>query len=95
MDMESAAVAQVAARAGVPMLALRVITDGAGESLPLDFDLCFDSDGQFHHMRLIALLARRPRALAGLLRLGRHSARAARALVDFLGWYLPRVERDD
>jgi adenosylhomocysteine nucleosidase len=92
VDMESAVVAEEAARAGVPMLALRVITDGADESLPLDFDLCFDSDGKFHRTRLIWLLARRPTALGGLLRLGRNSARAGQTLVDLLGWYVPRLE---
>jgi adenosylhomocysteine nucleosidase len=89
VDMESAAVARRAAEAGVPMLALRAITDGADESLPLDFALCFDSDGQFHHLRLIGLLARRPRAVGGLIRLGRHSSQAGQSLASFLAGTLP------
>jgi len=56
-------VARCAAAAGAPMAALRAITDGAHEPLPLDFELCFDSDGQFHHTRLIRLLARHPAAV--------------------------------
>jgi adenosylhomocysteine nucleosidase len=93
VDMESAAVARCAATAGVPMLALRAITDAADESLPLDFELCFDSHGQFHRARLIGLLARRPFALGGLIRLGRHSAQAGRALASFLACHLPRLVR--
>lgn len=90
VDMESAAVARCAAAAGVPMVALRAITDAADASLTLDFELCFDSEGQFHYLRLIGLLARRPVAVGGLLRLGRHSAQAGRALGTFLAAYLPR-----
>ena len=93
VDMESAAVAQCAAAAGVPMVALRAITDSADENLPLDFELCFDPDGQFHPTRLIGLLARRPLAVGGFMRLGRHSARAGQALASFLAWYLPRVHQ--
>jgi adenosylhomocysteine nucleosidase len=89
VDMESAAVVRRAAEAGVPSLALRVITDRADEDLPLDFNLCFDSDGQFSRARLILLLARRPGAVGGLVRLGLHSARAGRALASLLAWYLP------
>jgi adenosylhomocysteine nucleosidase len=93
VDMESAAVARRAAAAGVPMLALRGITDGAEESLPLDFALCFDSAGQFHHLRLIGLLARRPRAVGGLICLGRRSSQAGRALAAFLALKLPGISR--
>jgi adenosylhomocysteine nucleosidase len=93
VDMESAAVARSAATAGVPMMALRAITDGADESLPLDFELCFDSHGQFHPARLMGLLARRPFALGGLIRLGRHSLQAGRALASFLALALPCLAR--
>ncbi len=70
------------------MVAIRAITDGVDESLPLDFNLCFDSTGQFRRARLMALLARRPRAVRPLLRLGRHSALAAHSLASFLA-HLP------
>jgi len=75
------------------MMALRAITDSADENLSLDFELCFDPDGQFHPTRLIGLLARRPLAVGGVMRLGRHSARAGQALASFLAWYLPRVHQ--
>jgi adenosylhomocysteine nucleosidase len=89
VDMESAAVARRAAAAGVPMMALRAITDSVDESLPVDLELCFDSHGQFHPARLIGLLARRPSAMGGLARLGWHSAQAGRALASFLAFSLP------
>ncbi len=95
VDMESAAVARCAAGAGAPFLALRVITDAADECLPLDFNLCFDSNGQFHRARLLPLLARRPAAVPGLIRLGRHSAFAGRSLATFLSAYIARVAGEE
>jgi adenosylhomocysteine nucleosidase len=89
VDMESAAVARTAAEARVPMAALRVITDDVDEQLPLDFNRCLDSAGQFQYGRLMLLLARRPLAVSGLVRLGRHSARAGQALASFLAVSLP------
>jgi adenosylhomocysteine nucleosidase len=91
VDMESAAVARCAAEASVPMAALRAMTDGADEPLPLDFNRCLDSNGQFHLGRLILLLACRPLAVGGLIRLGRHSTRAGQALASFLAGALPRI----
>jgi hypothetical protein len=75
------------------MAALRAITDGFDEPLPLDFNRCIDSNGQFHHARLILLLARRPLAVGGLVRLGRHSARAGQALASFLALCLPDLAK--
>jgi nucleoside phosphorylase len=92
VDMESAAVAGCAADAGVPMAALRAITDAVDEQLPLDFNRCLDSDGQFHHGRLILLLARRPGAVGGLIRLGLHSSRAGQALASLLAVALPALD---
>jgi adenosylhomocysteine nucleosidase len=89
VDMESAAVARTAAKAGVPMAALRVITDDVDEQLPLDFNRCIDSEGQFHYGRLMRLLARRPLAVGSLVRLGRHSALAGQTLASFLALALP------
>jgi adenosylhomocysteine nucleosidase len=84
VDMESAAIARHAARAGVPMGALRVITDGAKECLPPELETCFDSAGQFHRARLLRVLARRPSTTRDLVRLGRQAARAGRELSSFL-----------
>jgi len=53
-DMESAAIAAVAARAGARFLALRVIVDAAGDSLPADVERWVDARGE---RRLGAALA--------------------------------------
>jgi adenosylhomocysteine nucleosidase len=44
-DMESAAIAAVAARAGTPFLALRVIVDAAADALPADAEAWIDERG--------------------------------------------------
>ena len=62
VDMETASIAAACARAGVPLLAVRAISDTALEPLPVPFDEWFD------------LAAQRPRPLALLRFLARHPA---------------------
>jgi adenosylhomocysteine nucleosidase len=87
VDMESYAVAQVALAQGLPFLAVRVIVDAAGDSLPQAVAVAADAAGKLRPWRLIGALIRSPAELAPLLRLARrfraahHSlAAAARAL---------------
>ena len=91
VDIESGVVMRRAMEAGVPSIAFRVITDRVDEPLPLDFSLCCDSNGRLHRSRLVRMLARRPAAWVGMLRLARQSALAARTLTALLGWFVPRV----
>ena len=63
VDMETASTAAVCARAGVPLLAVRAISDPALEPLPVPFAEWFD------------LAAQRPRPLALMRYLARHPAR--------------------
>jgi adenosylhomocysteine nucleosidase len=45
VDMESAGVAEAAARAGLPFIALRVVVDGAGDALPEGAERWIDERG--------------------------------------------------
>jgi adenosylhomocysteine nucleosidase len=45
VDMESAGVAEAAARAGLPFIALRVVVDGAGDALPHGAERWIDERG--------------------------------------------------
>jgi hypothetical protein len=45
-DMESAAIAAVAARAGARFVALRVVVDAAGDELPADIERWVDERGE-------------------------------------------------
>ena len=61
VDMETAAVAEVCRGWGVPMLSVRVISDGVGEELAVPFSVCFDPETERPRpLALMGFLARRP-----------------------------------
>ena len=80
VDMESHAVARVAAAAGVPLLVLRAIADPAGRGIPVLALAGIGADGRTRPGAVALGLLRRPGALPGLLRLARDSAAAMRTL---------------
>lgn len=79
-DMESGAVARVAAAAGVPCAALRVICDPAERDLPPAALLALSAEGRISLARVIASVLRHPGQLPALLRLSADASRARRAL---------------
>jgi len=79
VDMESSAIAQVARVHGVPFIAVRVIVDTAGDSLPPAVTGATRA-GQVRLMRLMVGLIRSPVEVASLLRLARRYRAALRAL---------------
>ncbi len=79
VDMESAAVAQVAAQAGLAFIALRVIVDTAADELPAAV-IAASAGGQLRIGRLLAGLMRAPGDLGPLIRLSARYRIAARAL---------------
>ncbi len=102
LDMESAAIAQVAAGAGLPFIAVRVIVDTAGEDLP-GAVLAASAQAKVSTGRLLAGLARAPwevgavihlagrfrTACAVLSGIGEPGLPARRALTE-LNWERPR-----
>ena len=79
VDMESAAVAEVAAAHGLPFIAVRVIVDTAGDALPSSV-VAASSAGRVEIWRLIAALVAAPREIATLIRLARRYRLAMRSL---------------
>ncbi len=79
VDMESLAVAEVAAASNVPFAALRVIVDTAADVLPSSV-LTATRGGQVRIGRLIGGLALAPADLVGLVRLARRYRTAIRSL---------------
>jgi adenosylhomocysteine nucleosidase len=80
VDMESLGVAKIAATHGLPFIAVRVIVDTAGDTLPAAV-LAASREGTVHISRLILGIARSPRDIAPLLRLAHRYRTASRALV--------------
>jgi nucleoside phosphorylase len=84
IDMESAIVMSRFATTGAQVMALRVISDGAAEDLPLDFDRCLTPQGAIRPMSLVNQIVKRPENLPNLIRFGRQSYKAAQTLAEFL-----------
>jgi adenosylhomocysteine nucleosidase len=85
VDMESAAIALEARRAGVPFYCVRVVTDTADDSFVNDFNAARAPDGSFSKRAIIAGALRRPfTRVPELIRFARSSSRAASKLGDCL-----------
>ena len=88
VDMETYAAAQVAEERHVPWLAVRVVTDGVSDDMPLDFNALADADGNVDKKRVIAATLAHPWKIPALIRLGARSSLAAKNLAVFLDAYL-------
>lgn len=84
-DMESAAIAGVAQRARLPLLAIRVVIDEAAQVLPDTAVRGVDAIGRPRLVAFVTGLARRPRDVLALPGLGRSFARATRSLRSIAG----------
>jgi adenosylhomocysteine nucleosidase len=83
VDMETSAVAAVAAAHDTNLLAVRCITDSHREDLPAEFNDFFIL-GQLRATRVISACARRPRIIWNLARLGHRARNAGNNLARFL-----------
>ncbi len=80
VDMESAAIARAAASRNVPFLLVRAVSDGAGDDLPMDFNLWFTPRGR---LRGLAQVLMHPSIIRSLLRMKRRVERGSHALGQF------------
>jgi adenosylhomocysteine nucleosidase len=81
-DMESHSVAEAAAHAGIPFIALRVVCDPAAFALPSAALLPLCSDGTPHMAAIVWDLLRHPAQLLSLMTLGKHNQRAMTILAQ-------------
>lgn len=88
VEMESAGVLAAASAANIPAVAIRVISDDAGQDLPLDFNRVLTAKGKVRPVRLLSSIAAEPGSLRGLLQLAGESRRASSALAEFLDRYI-------
>jgi len=85
VEMEAAAVAARATEWNIPFYAVRVVTDTAEESFPLDFNRMRDSEGRFNRGKILGAALHRPgTVLPELVKLNQRCKSAARALGDFI-----------
>ena len=85
VEMEAGGIARRAKQENIPFYCIRVVTDTAAESLPLDFNRMRDADGRFSRARIVAAAFRKPGVLIPeLVRLNKRCKSAAKALGDFI-----------
>lgn len=80
VDMESHAVAQAAAEAGVPFLVLRVVSDPHDAELPKSALVGVTPEGHRRPLRVVSQLLKRPGDIPALIRLAEDTKRAERTL---------------
>ena len=80
VDMESAAVARLAAVRNLPFLVVRSVADPAGLDFPPALLNALNPRGDVRMGPLLAGLLRQPRAISGLMSLGRHFNAAMKTL---------------
>jgi adenosylhomocysteine nucleosidase len=80
VDMESAAIGEVAEQHQLPFIAVRVVVDSAEDVLPRAVSAAADNEGHLQIWRLIGALALAPNELAPLIRLARRYRAANRSL---------------
>ena len=85
VDMETEAIASECARAGIPLLVLRIISDAADDSIPVPLEVAWDIQRQKPRpIRLMAYLASHPRQISPFLTFLRQTNKAAGALARIL-----------
>ena len=90
VDMESAAIGEVAQEHGVPFLIVRAISDGAHDDLPVDFNLFLRPSGWVSGIMYIMTT---PTSWKGFLDLYRHSKQASLQLTKFFEGFFSVVSR--
>jgi len=84
VEMESAAIHAVCAERGIPCATVRVISDTAGEDLPLDFNALSKPDKNLDFGKLFLAIAKSPGKVGALMELQKKTKFAAEQLAEVL-----------
>ena len=77
LEMETAAIAAVAAGQGLPLLSLRAISDGLRAPIPFNLERMLDGQDNLRTVEILKTILRHPGILPQLLRMGRNTRQAA------------------
>ncbi len=88
VEMESYYVLRAAAKAGVPCVAIRAVSDTSDEELPVDFEQVVDRAGHVRWQSLLREIGTHPSRIRALIRFGGKSKAAAYQLACFLDDYV-------
>lgn len=89
VEMESAAIALVAAETRIPLIAIRSVSDPANEELGFSLEEFCDSNLRIRPSRVLLTILRKPRIIPQLIRLAGNSRIAAKSLTAALEKLLP------
>jgi nucleoside phosphorylase len=92
VEMESYEVFKSAAAWGVPVVAIRSVSDLEGEDLPIDLSDAVDTQGQVSSLKVLLLVAKHPLAIPRFARFARNSRKAAFFLANFLDRYVSALD---
>ena len=84
VEMESGAIRAACDQRGIPSATVRVISDAAGEDMPLDFNQLLNDRMQLDLTRLALAVARSPEKIAALWRFNGQIRAAANRLAEVL-----------
>ncbi len=92
VEMESAAVAEVAMEKGVEFAAIRSISDDIDDDLHLDYDNVISDEGKVKVGSIALSVLKNPQKLALLSRLNKQTRRAAKSLAYFMTELIPLID---
>lgn len=91
VEMESAAVAEIAYRKGVEFAAIRSISDDIDDNLHLDYDSIMSDEGKVKVTSVALEVMKNPKKLALLRRLNKQTKIAAKSLAFFMSELIPLI----
>ncbi len=92
VEMESAAVAEVAYQKGVEFAAIRSISDDIDDDLHLDYDNLISDEGKVKVTGIALSFLKNPQTLALLSRLNKQTKRAAKHMSYFMTKLVPLID---
>jgi len=92
VEMESAAVAEVACERGVEFAAIRSISDDIDDDLHLDYDNMISDEGKVKVGNIALSVLKNPQKLALLSRLNKQTRSAAKSLAYFMTKLIPLID---
>lgn len=88
VEMETAAVAQIASAEHIPLLAIRAISDGFDEELAFTLDEFCDKEMHLQRWRVLLKVAKNPSIIPQLIKLSRNLKIASEALAAAVSGFL-------